>query len=114
MYVTKRLSTYRKSLASLSDPPPEGPNSGILVIQDEEAMPTRCLGLCETDRIKELPLPQNKSLELYYAQGISWLRNLHFHKVFFVPVLNLPLSSKLYYAIHPYGKDRGYGIRAYI
>lgn len=113
MYVTRRLSTYRKSLASLSDPPPEGPNSGILVIQDEEAMPTRCLGLCDTDRIKELPLPQNKSLELYYAQGISYLRTLHFHNVFFVPVLNQPLSSNLYYAIHPYGKDRGYGIHAY-
>ncbi|KAF3453130.1 hypothetical protein FNV43_RR03565 [Rhamnella rubrinervis] len=110
MYVTRRLSTYRKSLASLSDPPPEGPNSGILVIQDEEAMPTRCLGLCETDRIKELPLPQNRSLELYYAQGISYLRTLHFHNVFFVPVLNQPLSSKLYYAIHPYGKDRGEAI----
>lgn len=114
MYVTRPLSMYRKSPASLSDPPPEGPNSGILVIQDEEAVPTRCFGLCKTDRIKELPLPQNKSLELYYAQGISYLRTLHFHSVFFVPVLNQPLSSKLYYAIQPNGKDRGYGVHIYI
>ncbi|XP_015894258.3 uncharacterized protein LOC107428267 [Ziziphus jujuba] len=107
MYVTRPLSVYRKSPALLSEPPPEGPNSGILVIQDEEAMPRKCFGLCETEKLRELPIPQNKSLELYYAQGIYWMRSLHFNNVFFVPVLDQPLSSNLYYAIHPSGKDRG-------
>lgn len=106
MYVTRPLSLYKKSPADLSLPPPEGPNSGILVIQDEE--PKCCIGLFKSDLIKDLPLPQNKSLELYYAQGFHTMRDLHFFKVLFIPVLNQPLSSSQYYAIYPYGKDRGY------
>lgn len=107
MYVTRPLSLYKKSPADLSLPPPEGPNSGILVIQDEE--PKCCIGLFKSDMIKDLPLPQNKSLELYYAQGFYTMRDLHFFKVLFIPVLNQPLSSSQYYAIYPYGKDRGEG-----
>lgn len=108
MYVTKPLSLYRKSPEELSLAPPEGPNSGILVIQDREAMPTCCLGLCHTDKLRHLPLPQNKDLELYYAQNYYPGIDLHFHSVLFIPVLNQPLSSNLYYAIQPFGKDRGY------
>ncbi|XP_050373814.1 uncharacterized protein LOC126791408 [Argentina anserina] len=107
MYVTRPFSWYKKSPADLSLPPPEGPNSGILVIQDEE--PKFCLNLFKSDMIQDLPLPQNKSLELYYAQGFYPSRELHFFKVLFIPVLNLPLSSNQYYAIYPYGKDRGEG-----
>ncbi|XP_024194217.1 uncharacterized protein LOC112197684 [Rosa chinensis] len=107
MYVTRPLSGYKKSPADLSLPPPEGPNSGILVIQDEE--PKCCMNLFKTDMIKDLPLPQNRSLELYYAQGFHPMRELHFFKVLFIPVLNQPLSSNQYYAIYPFGKDRGEG-----
>ncbi|KAL6192967.1 hypothetical protein ACLB2K_034052 [Fragaria x ananassa] len=107
MYVTRPLSWYKKYPADLSLPPPEGPNSGILVIQDEE--PRCCMNLFKSDMIQDLPLPQNKSLELYYAQGFYPGRELHFFKVLFIPVLDQPLSSNQYYAIYPFGKDRGEG-----
>ncbi|KAB1206512.1 hypothetical protein CJ030_MR7G000032 [Morella rubra] len=106
MYVTRPLSMYQKHPDSLSLPPPEGPSSGILVIQDEEAEPTCCFGMCKTGEIKELPFPQNKSLELRYTIGIGYERTSHFHNVTFIPVLNQPLSSNCYYAVQPYGKHR--------
>ncbi|KAG6654037.1 uncharacterized protein LOC122308835 [Carya illinoinensis] len=107
MYVTRPLSMYIKSPDALSLPPPEGPSSGILVILDEEAEPTRCFGLCKTGYIKDLPFPQNKSLEHRYTTGIGFERDFHFQKVVFIPVLDQPLSSNRYYAIQPYGKHRG-------
>ncbi|KAF3945501.1 hypothetical protein ACB098_03G093000 [Castanea mollissima] len=109
MYVTRPLSLYRKSPDALSLPPPEGPSSGILVIQDEEAEPNSCFGLCRSNDIKDLPFPQNKSLEHRYTTGIGVACNTahHFQNVIFIPVLNQPLSSNLYYAIQPHGKDKG-------
>ncbi|TQD75208.1 hypothetical protein C1H46_039249 [Malus baccata] len=72
-----------------------GPNSGILVVKDEET--TCCFELSNIDLIKELPFLQNKSLELYYATWFYPNRDLQFHGVFFIPVLG------------PYGKDEGEG-----
>ena len=112
MYVTRPLSLYRKSPDALSLPPPEGPSSGILVIQDEEAEPTSCFGLFRGNDIKDLPFPQNKSLEHRYTTGIGVACNTahHFQNVIFIPVLNQPVSSNLYYAIQPHGKDKGYAL----
>ncbi|XP_062111243.1 uncharacterized protein LOC133822817 [Humulus lupulus] len=107
MYVTRPLSLYKKSPSALSEPPPEGPSSGIIVVQDEEAQPKCCFGLKKSDRIRRLPLPQNKKLEIYYVQGFARDRDLHFHSVWFIPVLGQPLSSNKYYVVHPFGKDRG-------
>jgi len=36
MYVTRPLSMYKRNPSALSSAPPEGSNSGILIIQDEE------------------------------------------------------------------------------
>ncbi|KAJ7954013.1 DUF1262 family protein [Quillaja saponaria] len=107
MYVTRPMSMYRKCPEALSLDPPEGPNSGILVIQDEEIQPTSCLGLCKRDELKDLPFPQNKNLELYYRAGLSLNRTTHYHHVAFIPVLDQPLSSNRYYVIQQYGKHRG-------
>nr|AFK44365.1 unknown [Lotus japonicus] len=107
MYVTRPLSLYKKSAEALSSPPPEGPNSGILVIQDEELETTSCLGLGQYHEVKALPFPQNLNLELFYRSGISLNRSTHFHHVAFIPVLNQPLSSNKYYVIHLNGKNRG-------
>src|ERR1044072_7904624 len=107
MYVTRPLSLYKKSAEALSSPPPEGPSSGILVIQDEELESTSCFGFQE---VKSLPLPQNLNLELFYRSGISLnslKRATHFHHVAFIPVLNQPMSSNKYYVIHLNGKNRG-------
>lgn len=107
MYVTRPLSLYKKSAEAFSSPPPEGPNSGILVIQDEELETTSCLGLGQYHEVKALPFPQNLNLELFYRSGISLNRSTHFHHVAFIPVLNQPLSSNKYYVIHLNGKNRG-------
>ena len=70
--MTRPLSLYRKSPDALSlPPPPEGSSSGILVIQDEKAEPTSCFGLFRSNDIKDLPFPQNKSLEHRYTAGIG-------------------------------------------
>ncbi|KAL5078823.1 hypothetical protein RYX36_007244 [Vicia faba] len=107
MYVTRPLSMYNKSKEALSLPPPEGPNSGILVIQDNDLEPTSCFGLGKYHQVKGLPFPQNMNLELFYRSGISLNRNTRYHHVAFIPVLNQPLSSNKYYVVHLHGKKRG-------
>lgn len=105
--MTKPLSLYKKSAEALSLPPPEGPNSGILVIQDEDLKPKSCFGLGQFCEVELLPFPQNLNLELFYRSGISVNRATHYHHVAFIPVLNQPLSSNKYYVIQLNGKKRG-------
>ncbi|KAK5771613.1 uncharacterized protein LOC108463484 [Gossypium arboreum] len=108
MYVTRPLSMYKQFPSSLSLPPPEGPNSGILVILDEEAEPTCCFGLCKSHELDDLPFPQNKKIELQYTTGTSGEnRHVHCNDVFFIPVLGQPLSSNRYYALQPRGSHKG-------
>ncbi|XP_031273641.1 uncharacterized protein LOC116132106 [Pistacia vera] len=111
MYVTRPLSMYKKFPSALSSPPPEGPNSGILVIQDEEAEPTCCFGLCKSDELKELPFPQNKNLKTRHSTSSGAGQNrstqVSYNRVIFIPVPNLPLSSNSYYAIQPRGSHKG-------
>ncbi|KAG2297834.1 hypothetical protein Bca52824_034306 [Brassica carinata] len=61
MYVTRTLSDYRTNRKA-----PEGPNSGVLIIQDKESKPTCCLGSCYESRLKGLPFPQNVKLTVKY------------------------------------------------
>ncbi|TXG56750.1 hypothetical protein EZV62_018063 [Acer yangbiense] len=109
MYVTRPLSMYKKFPSALELPPPEGPNSGILVIQDEETETTCCFGICKNiDELLELPFPQNKNLETRYStSGSDNKTQVSYDKVVFIPVLNLPLSSNRYYAIQPTGTHKG-------
>ncbi|KAF7827896.1 DUF1262 family protein [Senna tora] len=114
MYVTRPLSLYKKSPEALSLPPPQGPHSGILVIQDDEqekpsssSSSSSCFGFGDFHEVKELPFPQNQKTELFYRSGISVNRATHYHQVAFIPVLGHPLSSNLYYVVHPNGKHRG-------
>ena len=80
MYVTRSLSMYKKFPSRLSLPPPEGPNSGILVIQDEKAEETCWFGLFKTHQVTNLPFPQNKNHVLQYSHD--------FFDAYFIPVLN--------------------------
>lgn len=99
MYVTRRLSEYLKDNGALSVKPPEGPNSGILVISDEEA--ENGFGLRRDDRIRNLPLPQNKDLTVFASDEST-------NRVMFIPVLNQPLSANRYYVIFTQGWEEGY------
>ncbi|KAL5553553.1 hypothetical protein UlMin_040954 [Ulmus minor] len=104
MYVTRSLSSYRNSL---SEPPPEGPNSGYLVVLDEESETTTCFGLCKDKSMKELPFPQNKDLIIWYSRGAGHERVSYSNDVLFVPVINQPLSSNRYYVIFRQGNHKG-------
>ncbi|KAF8364819.1 hypothetical protein HHK36_033205 [Tetracentron sinense] len=107
MYVTRPLSHYRQFPSSLSLPPPEGPNSGYLVIQDEESVETQCFGLCTDPYLKDFPFPQNKRLTVEYTTSGGEHRHTHRYKVFLIPVLDQPLSSNRYYVIKAQGRHQG-------
>ncbi|CAI0458760.1 unnamed protein product [Linum tenue] len=102
MYVTRPLSLYRRDPSAASLPPPEGPNSGVLVIQDEEAQPTCLFGLMNSSRVTDLPFPQNKNLQVRYTKRTETDR------VVFIPALDHPLSANRYYVIKQDGKHKGF------
>nr|XP_043608650.1 uncharacterized protein LOC122580444 [Erigeron canadensis] len=106
MYVTRSLSHY-KSFPEALYSPPEGPNSGYLVIQDEESETYSCFGLCKNRYLASLPFPQNKTLTTRYSSGGGENRHVSFDEVVFIPVLNQPLSANRYYAIKPHGSRKG-------
>ncbi|KAH7574982.1 hypothetical protein JRO89_XS02G0029600 [Xanthoceras sorbifolium] len=107
MYVARPLSMYKKYPSALQSPPPEGPNSGVLVILDEEAEPTCCFGKCKSCELPQLPFPQNKNLKTRYTIHTGEGSYDSYNKVVFIPVLNQPLSSNRYYAIKPCGRHKG-------
>ncbi|KAI3712099.1 hypothetical protein L1987_70648 [Smallanthus sonchifolius] len=107
MYVTRSLSHYKACPEALYDLPPEGPNSGYMVIQDEESETYSCFGLCKNRYLAELPFPQNKILTTRFSSGSSEHRHVSYDEVVFIPVLNQPLSSNRYYAIKPHGSHKG-------
>ncbi|KAA8547843.1 hypothetical protein F0562_004272 [Nyssa sinensis] len=106
MYVTRPLSVYRKFPSALSTKPPEAPYSGYLVVRDEEseAQDTYCWGLCKNKRVKKLPFPQDKILKVVHS---SEYQETSVTKVWFLPVLDQPLSSNRYYVIKAKGKYKG-------
>lgn len=99
---------YQKNPSMLSSPPPEGPNSGILVIQDEESEPRIFFGLFKGHELKDLPFPQNKNLKLRYSTGEVNNPHVSYFYTAFIPVLNQPLASNCYYAISSRGRHKGY------
>ncbi|KAK6242532.1 hypothetical protein SCA6_007921 [Theobroma cacao] len=111
MYVTRPFSMYKKFASELFSPPPEGPNFGVLVIQDEEpeVIVSCWFGLCKLKdyNVRELPFPQNKELLLQYRvyyrgdDDSANFRKYDYYPVLLIPVLNQPLSSNRYYAILP-------------
>ncbi|WRX13259.1 Protein of unknown function DUF1262 - like 1 [Theobroma cacao] len=117
MYVTRPFSMYKKFASELFSPPPEGPNFGVLVIQDEEpeVIVSCWFGLCKLKdyNVRELPFPQNKELLLQYRvyyrgdDDSANFRKYDYYPVLLIPVLNQPLSSNRYYAILPRGWHKG-------
>nr|GEX79466.1 hypothetical protein [Tanacetum cinerariifolium]GFA55462.1 hypothetical protein [Tanacetum cinerariifolium] len=108
MYVTRPLSHYKSFPGDLSLPP-EGPNSGYLVIyDDDEPTKTSCFGFCNNPLfLAELPFPQNKTLTTEYASTGSENQVVSMNEALFIPVLNQPLSSNRYYVIKQRGSHKG-------
>ena len=108
MYVTRPLSLLRRSPELLPLQPQEGPNSGYLVLFDEECETTTCFGLCKDRSIRSLPFPQDKDLTVCYSTGVGDGRRTYYDDVIFIPALDQPLSSNRYYVIRRQGKHKGY------
>lgn len=107
MYVTRPLSQLLKSPETIAAPP-DGPNSGYLVIQDQESETYSCFGLYKNRTLKDLPFPQNKELTVRYVTSAGESTHVSLDPLFLIPVLNHPLSSNRYYAIVPHKKRKGY------
>jgi len=109
MYVTRPLSLYYNTPNAVTEPPPEGPNSGILVIQDEaaEQQAACCWGLCENPRLFILPFPQDRIIEVRNTTRLGLAHQTYTDDVFFVPVIGQPLSSNRYYVLRANGKNIG-------
>ncbi|XP_038892872.1 uncharacterized protein LOC120081783 [Benincasa hispida] len=112
MYVTRPLSLYRESPSSISMPPPEGPNSGILVIQDQkedaELRSSKWCGMFKKkESVKMLPFPQNKILRLTHSVEAGEFEYSESVYAVLIPVLNKPLSSNQYYIINARGARKG-------
>ncbi|WOL16401.1 hypothetical protein Cni_G25188 [Canna indica] len=107
MYTTKPLAIVKNSPHAV--PPLAGPNSGYLLLRDEEAEPnpTCCWGLCEDRRVRELPFPQNRILTITYTQANGQSTTTYEAPALFVPVLDKPLSSNHYYVIVAKGSKKG-------
>ncbi|XVE53110.1 hypothetical protein DITRI_Ditri02bG0178100 [Diplodiscus trichospermus] len=107
MYVTRPLSLYRKSPSALeAEPPAEGPYSGYLVIKDEaaEEQDTFCFGACKRKGVEKLPFPQDKLLNVVHSSDVE---ETMVTRVWFIPVLDQPLSSNRYYVIRAKGRYKG-------
>ncbi|XP_052196771.1 uncharacterized protein LOC127804085 [Diospyros lotus] len=109
MYVTRPLSLYRNFPDARSEQPPPDPCSGYLIVTDEEADERDyfCWGLCKKKKISKLPLPQDRILKVVH---LSEHDDPSETKLWFIPVLDQPLSSNRYYAIRASGKYKGYAI----
>ncbi|KAI4366737.1 hypothetical protein MLD38_022577 [Melastoma candidum] len=105
MYVTRSLSTSRRLLSNgFVDKPNDGPCSGYLVITDQEGREkyTCCWGTCETDSVTKFPFPQDRVLNFEPDN-----EDTATFKLWFIPVLDLPLSYNIYYVMRADGKYQG-------
>ncbi|KAL5723438.1 hypothetical protein ACHQM5_006840 [Ranunculus cassubicifolius] len=112
MYVTRTLKMHRKGESEiLSTPPIEGPHSGYLMFADgeihEEAGGSCCWGICKDTQVRKLPFPQNKILEVVYTTSNGQNSTTYRDDVWFIPVVDQPISSNCYYVIVAKHKYKG-------
>ncbi|KAI3452144.1 hypothetical protein Pfo_008809 [Paulownia fortunei] len=67
-------------------------------------MDSFCCGMWKNDRIKRLPFPSDKILQVVHS---SLHEEASVTKVWFIPVLDRPLSSNRYYVIKAKGRHKG-------
>uniref|UniRef100_A0A0D9X7T0 Uncharacterized protein n=1 Tax=Leersia perrieri TaxID=77586 RepID=A0A0D9X7T0_9ORYZ len=117
MYVTRPISRYHDNPAAAEEPPPDGPGSGILVVEDEASVERakRWWGLWQDREVYGLPFPQSRKLKVEYtttsSSGSDTSTTHHTSTdrddVVFVPVVGQPLSSGRYYAVRATGRHAG-------
>ncbi|RLM61065.1 uncharacterized protein C2845_PM14G11180 [Panicum miliaceum] len=107
MYATKPLSLFKSQPEAASGPPPEGRNSGYLVVKGAADEETRFWGLFPDRRVRELPFPQNCVLKVRHTVGAGESSSTYEEAVVFVPVPDQPLASNRYYAVIGKGRRKG-------
>ncbi|XP_004973420.1 uncharacterized protein LOC101762614 [Setaria italica] len=111
MYATKPLSLFKSHPEAASRPPPEGRNSGYLVVKvpddDGDDGETCCWGTCGGTRVRDLPFPQNRVLTVRYTEQHGESSTTYADAVVFVPVPDQPLASNRYYPVIAAGRRRG-------
>jgi len=111
MYATKALSLFKSHPEAASRPPPEGRNSGYLVVKgaDDEGSDdeTCCWGTCGGSRVRDLPFPQNRVLTVRYTEQHGESSTTYADAIVFVPVPDQPLASNRYYPVIATGRHRG-------
>lgn len=106
MYATRPLSLYQNFTGARSEKLPVAPYSGYLVVTDEESESQEavCWGMFKKVKITKLPFPQDMVLKIIYTSNRG---RTYTTKVWFIPVLDQPLSSNRYYVIKAVGKYKG-------
>ncbi|OEL38773.1 hypothetical protein BAE44_0000208 [Dichanthelium oligosanthes] len=111
MYATKPLSLFKSNPEAGSQSPPEGPNSGYLVVKgaddDGDDGETCCWGTCGGTRVWDLPFPQNRLLTVRYTEHHGESSTTYADAVVFVPVPDQPLASNRYYPVIATGRHKG-------
>ncbi|GJN16265.1 hypothetical protein PR202_gb03311 [Eleusine coracana subsp. coracana] len=114
MNATRPLSAFQSHPETASRPPPDGRNSGYLVVKapddDGEDGETCCLGTCGGTRVWDLPFPQNRVLTVRYTEHHGQSSTTYAHAYVFVPVPDHPLASNRYYAVVAPGSSRRAGL----
>ncbi|KAK3013066.1 hypothetical protein RJ639_009666 [Escallonia herrerae] len=108
MYTTKNLSACLNSPQTLSEQP-GGPFSGSLVYTDGEgeSQNPSFLRATKKKKVDKLPFPQDRIMAIH---PLKWEKT-SFIKVFFIPVLDQPLSANQYYVIKADGEKKGEAVR---
>jgi hypothetical protein len=111
MYATKPLSLFKSHPEAASRPPPEGRNSGYLVVKDPDDDgddgETCCWGTCGGTRVRDLPFPQNRVLTVRYTEHHGESSTTYADALVFIPVPDQPLSSNRYYPVIAAGRSKG-------
>jgi hypothetical protein len=110
MYATWPLSLLLSNPEAVLWPPPDGGNSGYLVVKDidddSDDEQVWCTGgVRSRSLVENLPFPQNRVFTVGYDHGDG--ENKAKDTVLFVPVLDQPLASNRYYPVIASGRRKG-------
>ncbi|KAG9153746.1 hypothetical protein Leryth_005877 [Lithospermum erythrorhizon] len=107
MYITRPRSQYRNHRSVVPQHHSEAPSLGSLVVTDEESeeLDTSCFGLVKSNSVNSLPFPQDRILKIVHT--LQFKEGSNVSKVWFIPVVDQPLSSNRYYIIKASGEHKG-------
>nr|XP_010911367.1 uncharacterized protein LOC105037392 [Elaeis guineensis] len=111
MYTTRSLFVLKNSPGNgFQQPSVDGPNSGYLLLEEEEPDNTgapSCWRQREETQLRDLPFPQDSILTVKYSPQQGEKLKSKSAVVVFIPVINQPLSSNRYYVIIARGRNKG-------